>query len=238
MANEVIVLPDPSNFIGPLIVAAAKVTEHEHEAVLVGGVAVICRLATAHRVTLDADALARTPGMLQVLKARPDASAAPTTQGVRLDGAIVEVIPVERATSEELADVDDPKQRLFVAAHSWAYDTAELLEIHTTSGTKCQIRVATPAALVATKTHAFVGRPSDDKTPSDVHDLLLLVEHYEVSEALDEAPADLRELVRQFLSSRLSDDMERLRVLRLCRQAGLNDVTDGRLEDAFAQLLH
>ena len=234
MADQVIVLPDPSNAVGPLLAAAGKVIEHEVRAVLVGGVAVICRLAMTHRVTLDADALAQTPGMLQILRTRADASPADTVQGVRLGGATVEVIEVQETTEEALAEVEDPKARLFVAAHSWAYETAEMLAIETTSGVRCRIRVATPAGLVATKTHAFVGRPTDDKTPSDLYDLLLLVEQYDVVAALAAAPANLRGLVRHFLGIRLTDDLERLRVLRLCRQAGLPDVTEARLDAGFA----
>ncbi len=48
-------ITDPSGAVGRLLDAAMKVQRAEPSSALVGGVAVICRLATAYRSTLDAD---------------------------------------------------------------------------------------------------------------------------------------------------------------------------------------
>lgn len=239
MAHPVIVLPDPSGEVGRLIGAAAKVTEHEPAAALVGGLAVICRLATAHRVTLDADSVTRTEGLLTVLRARLDASPAPgADRGVALDGAVVEVIPVQPVTEEQVSEVDDARDRLFVAAHWWAYATAAPTTVRTDAGEmEWVLPVATPAALVATKTHAFVGRPTQEKVASDLYDLLLLVENFDVSPELAAAPYSLGGLVQTFLRSRIAGPVERTRLLRACSQAGFLGITPERMSNAFEELL-
>lgn len=238
MAYPLTILPDPSGQVGRLLDAAVKVTEHEPEAVLVGGLAVICTIAATHRITLDADALGRTPSLLHILRARPDATTGDSPQGVRLSGELVEVIEVQPVTYDQVTALDDPTQRLFIAAHWWAYASAEPRAIHTDAdSTERLLRVATPAALVATKTAALVGRKSDAKSASDLYDLLLLAEHFPVEPQLNSAPNGVGALVKAFLSERLDDATERTRLLRLCLQAGYPDVSPQRLEMFRMKLL-
>lgn len=129
---------------------------------LVGGVGVICRLATAHRPTLDADTVVERTGadVLGILRARPDADPTTDDATVVIGGATVEVIEVEPVDPAALAEhVEDDRDRLFVAAHRWALDTATVVAVDTAPSTgERALVVATPAALAATKTHALVGR--------------------------------------------------------------------------------
>jgi hypothetical protein len=124
-----ITIADPSGAVAALLDAAMQVQQTEPSSALVGGVAVICRLATAHRATLDADTVVeeREPGVLEVLRARPDTSvpADPDSQGVLIHGALVEIIEVAPVLPADVAAVDDLRDRLFVATHRWALDTAD-----------------------------------------------------------------------------------------------------------------
>jgi hypothetical protein len=187
---------------------------------------------------LDADALVRTPGLLAILRSRDDAEPADGAQAVRLAGAVVEIIEVAPISSAAASAIDDQRDRLFVASHWFAYDTGEQLTVRTQPGDADQVlRVATPPGLFATKAHALVGRPSEDKVPSDLIDLLLLAEQFDARALLAALPADLRGLVHHFLASRINDAVQRTRLLRLTRQAGLLGITDQRLRTAFAPLM-
>lgn len=62
-----ITIADPNGAVAALLDAAVQVQRAAPSSALVGGVAVICRLATAHRATLDADTVVeeRQPGVLE-----------------------------------------------------------------------------------------------------------------------------------------------------------------------------
>ncbi len=96
---------------------------------VIGGVAVAARLGQAHRVTADVDTVVeqdRFPAAITVLQALPCASADPAGGPHRLllQGTKVEVLEVGPMPSpEDLYELTD-RQRLFVASHSWALETA------------------------------------------------------------------------------------------------------------------
>jgi hypothetical protein len=243
-----ITIADPSGAVAALLDAAVQVQQTEPSSALVGGVAVICRLATAHRATLDADTVVeeREPGVLEVLRARPDTSvpADPDSQGVLIHGALVEIIEVAPVLPADVAAVDDPRDRLFVAAHRWALDTAEPADIDTAPASgRRRLAIATPAGLAATKTHALVGRRGgrQDKMGSDLLDLLLLFEHFDddggLTAALRAAPYGLGGLVAEQLAGLLGDPQRRTRAIRLAGQAVGSNVSASRLVQAFARLL-
>lgn len=107
-----VTLPDPGGAVSPLIEAASRVQHHEPTSVLVGGVAVICRLAGAHRATLDADTVVGAAGrehgqVIRVLRARPGFGEPQddAADAVRFGNVTVEVITAERPSAEEIADV-------------------------------------------------------------------------------------------------------------------------------------
>lgn len=102
-------------------------------AVVVGGLAVMCRLSVAYRATVDLDVVDRlgdNPPQLEVLRAaagaepvEPAAVLLPTPFGkVRVDVLEVRQIELDQPS-------DDPFDRLHALAHAWAYDTATALTI-------------------------------------------------------------------------------------------------------------
>lgn len=244
----VVGLPDPSGAIGRLLYAAEAVQKTAPASALVGGVAVICRLATAHRPTLDADTVAeeRDPSVLELLRTRPDTREPddPRVHGLRIRGALVEIVEVGEVVADDLRDIDDGKDRLFVAAHRWALDTAEPVDVGTDPPTQTRrLRIATPAALAATKTHALVGRRGGrtDKVGSDLLDLLYLFEQYDrrgvLTAELWAAPYHLGHLVRSQLAGLLADPQRRTRSVRLAQQAFGLDLAADRLHTAWGHLL-
>lgn len=125
-----ITIADPNGAVAALLDAPVQVQQAAPSSALVGGVAVICRLATAHRARLEVDTVVeeRQPGVLEVLRARPDITVSddPDAHGVLIHGALVEITEVAPAAVVAVGDVRD---RLFVAAHRWALDTAEPADI-------------------------------------------------------------------------------------------------------------
>jgi hypothetical protein len=243
----VITIADPNGAVATLLDAAVQVQRTEPSSALVGGVGVICRLATAHRATLDADTVVeeRHPGVLELLRARSDTSvpADPDSHGVLIRGALVEVIEIAPVLPADVAAVDDPRDRLFVAAHRWALDTAEPVDVDTApSSGRRRLAIATPPGLAATKTHALVGRRGgrQDKMGSDLLDLLLLFEHFDgdggLTAVLGAAPYGLAGLVADQLAGLLDDPQRRTRAIRLAGQAAGRDVSVLRLTQAFARL--
>lgn len=249
-----VTLPDPGGVVTPLVEAAARVQHYEPASALVGGVAVICRLAEAHRATLDADTVVEAAGrehgqVIRVLRARPgfDEPQGDAADAVRFGDVTVEVITAERPSAEEIADVDDPKSRLFVAAHRWALDSASVTTVACGLGgreRRFDLRLATVPALVVTKTHALVGRRAgkEDKLGSDLLDLVLLLERFDhdatVSAELSAAPYGLVALARQLLSAFLADEQELTRAVgRAGRASDGRRVSVDRVHGAFRNLL-
>ena len=135
-----------------LVQATARLAEaHLGPHALIGGLAVMCRLAAVHRATQDVDAVAETtaPTAVEVLTSSIGAPDASGPNRVLVDGVRIDVIDTESLRYEDLdgIDLDD---RLFVVSHRWALETATGTELVTGEAT-ASIRVATPAALVAMK---------------------------------------------------------------------------------------
>lgn len=245
MAAMVTAIRDPAGQIARLLDAAAAVQQLDPPSALVGGVGVICRLATAHRPTLDADTVVERTGtdVLSILRSRPDAGPATDDATVMIGGVKVEVIEVDPVDPAELREhVDDDRDRLFVAAHRWALDSATTLRVDTDPSTGARtLAVATPAGLAATKTHALVGRriASEHKTGSDLLDVVMLFETFDamLTEQLRAAPYGLGQLVADQLRGLLADPQRRTRVLGLARQAVGPVMNLQRVEAAFSPLL-
>jgi hypothetical protein len=182
---------------------------------LIGGLAVMCRLAAVHRATQDVDTVTETtaPTAVEVITSsigEPDPS---NPNRVVVDGVMIDVIDTEAFGSEDLDGVD-VAGRLFVVSHRWALDTATETDI-VAAGVTAAIRVATPAALVAMKAGAVLGgRPREPrKLASDLYDLYRLVLEHDraggIADPLAAAPFGLGCLVGDALRRRVVEQPER-----------------------------
>lgn len=149
--------------------------------VIVGGLAVLCRLTTPYRATVDLDVVDRLLGevpQLEVLRAadgaqdvEPAAVLLPTPYGeVKVD-----VLEVRQAELDQPSD--DPGDRLHAAAHAWASDTASgvAIEVLRVDGDRVEVTtpVAEPGPLVAMKLQAVMNRATG-KQGTDLLDIVRL----------------------------------------------------------------
>lgn len=157
---RIVLVVDESSPVARLVEALASLEYPSlPQHALIGGLAVMCRLATAHRPTADVDTLARDdaiPTVAEVLVAR---GATRTSTGVELAGVKIDILEVGDLPPPAALPEDD-LARAFVLAHSWALATAEPARIDARSPegrtfASAQLEVATPAALVAMKLHAI-----------------------------------------------------------------------------------
>lgn len=175
--------------------------------VVVGGLAVMCRLGVEHRVTLDVDSTfdrPNDPPTTAVLVAEGVATGSAAAQRVIINGTVVDVIDTFAISDEELPD--EPKDRLFVCAHRYAWETGDVVTFVGDSASAA-VSVATIDALFAMKAHALRFGSRDRrrrKRASDLQDLLLLsqVTHGPI---LAHAPWGLREQVHDALTADLRD---------------------------------
>lgn len=149
--------------------------------VIVGGLAVLSRLSSPYRATVDLDVVDRLLGdlpQLDVLRAatgaepiEPAAVLLPTPYGpVKVDVLEVRQVELDRPS-------DDPGDRLHAAAHAWANDTATDLTIELVRASGERIDVTTPVAesgpLIAMKLQAVMNRAAD-KQGTDLLDIVRL----------------------------------------------------------------
>ena len=149
--------------------------------VVVGGLAVLSRLSTPYRATIDLDVVDRLLGpvpQLQILRsaegavpAEPAAVLLPTAHGpVKVDVLVVRQVELDRPS-------DDPGDRLHASAHAWANDSATdvTIEVALLDGTHFEVTtpVAEPGPLIAMKLQAVMNR-SVTKQGTDLQDILRL----------------------------------------------------------------
>jgi hypothetical protein len=218
-------------------------TAHLGPHALIGGLAVMCRLAAVHRATQDVDTVAETtvPTAVEVITSSigsPD----PTNPGrVFVDGVKIDVIETESFRYEDL-DGLDAGDRLFAVSHRWALDTAVETEL-VAEDAAASIRVATVPALVAMKSGAVLGgrRREPRKRASDLYDLYRLVLEFDrvggIADALTAAPCELGALVGEALRSRVVEEPER--AVRWLMDGGqdMGAVTPDDVGDAIGPLV-
>lgn len=178
---------------------------------LIGGLAVNLRLsvgAEAHRATRDIDVVSGddTPGVIDVLGAADQEQ-----QTIRVGEFDVDVISTLPIGSAELDGLDDGN-RLFFLGHRWAFDTATTVRLGTRGdGAKTvEVPVATPAGLVAAKSHA-VGYPRAirraTKHGGDLYDVFRLLEVFDadgsIGAQIAEAPHGLGQLIANVLTKEI-----------------------------------
>lgn len=189
---------------------------------IIGGLAVTCRLGHVHRATGDVDAvvdevvgLATHSGAQLLVEAgiaEPDPG--DRARRVFIDGTKLEIIDTQ-ALPVDISDIGAPLPRLFVLGHRWALESAEPLRvIVAASDVDVMLPVAMPAALVATKLHAFCDRQQDEKRASDAYDVYRLLETRDrdgaVADATNNGPRGLPKVVRELMVERFIDGATRV----------------------------
>jgi hypothetical protein len=213
--------------------------------VVIGGLAVMCRLSTPYRATTDLDLVDRLLGrapQLQVLRAARDAEPVepaavllPTPYGqVKVDVLEVRQIEIDRPS-------DDPGDRLHASAHAWANDTASevTIEVASLSGAHVEVStlVAEPGPLIAMKLQAIMNRVAA-KQGTDLQDIARLVLDDQVRPAAVAQVADCRESTAADIALHVDLWLVRRRpqALRWIHDAGGSDLTLDDL-DLVAELL-
>ncbi len=189
---------------------------------IIGGIAVTCRLGHVHRATGDVDAvvddivgLAADSGAQLLVEAgiaEPDPGN--RAHRVFIDGTKLEIIDTQ-ALPPDVTEIAAPFPRLFVLGHRWALESSEPLRVVVAaSDVDAILPVAMPAALVATKLHAYCDRQQDEKRASDAYDIYRLVEIRDrdgaLAEATNDAPPGLAEVVREVIVERFVDGAARV----------------------------
>lgn len=175
-----IVLPDHSS--GLLEVTRTVLTTPGlPDVALIGGLAVTMRVSAAgagHRATVDIDLVTvdADPEAVEVLADAHHVD----PESLIIDKVKVDLIATSALTDDDLDGLDD-KDRLFVAGHRWAFEEADPSRLSVHGADPVAVKVATPAGLVATKSHA-IGYPTSGrratKSASDLLDLFRLVDLY------------------------------------------------------------
>ena len=227
-----------------LVRATARLGEaHLGPHALIGGLAVMCRLAAVHRATQDVDTVAETtvPTAVEVITSSVGAPDASSPNRVLVDGVKIDVIDTGSLRYEDLDGID-LDARLCGVRPRCALDTAT--EPASVAGeVTASIRVATPPALVAMKSGAVLGGRSREprKRASDLYDLYRLVLEYDrtagIAELLTAAPFGLGRLVGEALRTRVVEEPER--AVRWLRDGGpeMSAVTADDLRDVIGPLV-
>ncbi|MFC8044918.1 nucleotidyl transferase AbiEii/AbiGii toxin family protein [Nocardia sp. NPDC057353] len=144
---------------------------------VIGGLAVICRVASPHRATSDLDTVHRRcgdePSQLEVLVASTGRASGPA--GVLIptpEGEVqVDVLEVSDADFDPLPE--DPTGRLHVLSHSWAAETASPLRLRARGSAAVTVAVAEPGSLIAMKLQSAFDRGAR-KEATDLLDIVRL----------------------------------------------------------------
>lgn len=168
---------------GPMmasIIAAIPITARDtgRSVIVIGGLAVLCRLSTPYRATTDLDTVSRRQagqvGQLELLVAAGATLSGPAGAQVAtpLGSVQVDVLEVSDADLEPLPE--DATDRLHVLAHAWAAQTATPVHLVADGVEPVTALVAQPAALVAMKLLSVMNRGAA-KEETDLLDIVRLV---------------------------------------------------------------
>lgn len=177
---------DKAEFFGDNMAAVVQSIEDVHRLigrppVVIGGLAVLCRLSRPYRATTDLDVVDRLlegKRQLEILRASAgakDVEPAAVLLPTRFGNVKVDVLEVQQFEIDDPSD--DPGDRLHAAAHAWAYDTSTPVELHAIRADGEVVRVTTyvaePGPLVAMKLQAVMNRGAA-KQGTDLHDIVRL----------------------------------------------------------------
>lgn len=200
----VVLASSPDGALVRLIRGLAELGAAGHEPfVLIGGLAVMARLGERHRATIDIDTVSIGSPRRVVIA---DATSAVRTS----DRDEVTVDRIEIGDIDPAALPDDPRLRLFVLAHRWAFDTAGPVQllVRGPGGVDAGALVATATipALLAMKLCAFASRRGPGQLPKqasdllDLYRLLLVADVPTLQSAFAMSPYDLRPLVESHVT--------------------------------------
>ena len=174
--------PTAVNLIGTsmsaLALAIPAITERTgREVIVVGGLAVVCRLTNPYRATSDLDTVTRRRddeppqlGLLVASGAEPNGVAGVLIQ--TSEGPVhVDVLEVTDADLMPLPD--DPTDRLHVMSHAWAATTATPVVLKTARAPDLTVAVAEPGPIVAMKLQSIMNR-GKEKEGTDLLDIIRL----------------------------------------------------------------
>lgn len=246
---------DTVHLVGPAMVrlvgAIPLVQEMLGQPVIVGGLAVMCRLRNAHRVTEDLDALLRrqagAASGLEILAAAGATGMNEVGGEIATDRGPVRVDILELRAGDLDRAFTDATDRLEATAHQWTLQTAAAVHIRATTDPfavetdeqACQatVLVARPGPLVAMKLKASVDR-STAKTATDLLDVVRLVtDPHTAAAVLDEfEQADTQLRTDVALHAELQFETHASRTRQLIRGLG-SPAPDGALIDAAAAFL-
>lgn len=172
--ERIFLLDSADGHVADLVRATALVVEHAGLPVaLIGGLAVTCRLATAHRPTRDVDLVAEASAdlvaeagtaatnLLAAGIAQTVTDPAPSVR-ILVGTTKVEIIETERLDPSGVADIEPERSRLFVVGHRWALESATKVTVSVVdTDIEVIVPVATPSALIAMKLHSIQDRSED-----------------------------------------------------------------------------
>lgn len=237
MPGELVALPGSAmdNFIASIARLAPA------GPVVIGGLAVMCRVGGEHRPTLDVDSAFDNDTQIptsQMLIDQGIAVPGGASQRVLIGSAVIDVVDTFAIDAADLPD-DDPKGRLFVCAHRYAFETATAVTFVGDIET-AMVGVATVDALIAMKAHALRYASTQRrmvKRSSDLYDLFLLTLAAGSTAVLENAPWDLRDQCRSALAADLQDIEAAAAVLRRSAVPAINNVDADTLTSVVADLL-
>lgn len=160
-----------------LVSAIPMVAEQtESQVIVVGGLAVMCRLGTPYRATTDLDTVdvqtADSRPHLELLLTRsPPSGPSGALLATPLGPVQVDVLRVSKADRDPLPE--DENGRLHIQSHLWAAETATDLTLAVTGATEVTVAVAEPGPIIAMKLQAVMNRGAA-KEGTDLLDIIRL----------------------------------------------------------------
>lgn len=161
-----------------LVSAIPVVAEQTGRAVvLIGGLAVMCRLPAPYRVTTDLDMVDRRAvdedSQLELLVSAGATPSGPSGALVRTPFGDVQV-DVLQVTDVDVDDLpDDPTDRLHVQSHAWGASTATVLSLRVEEQPPLTVAVAEPGPIIAMKLQSIMNRGAA-KEGTDLLDIVRL----------------------------------------------------------------
>jgi hypothetical protein len=144
-----------------LVLAIPAVAERTgRDVIVVGGLAVVCRLTRPYRATSDLDTVNRRhigePTQLELLLASGAEPSGPSGVLVPTPAGPVQVDVLE-VTDADLSHMpDDPTDRLHVLSHAWAAASATPVTIRALDLPNLTVAVAEPGPLIAMKLQSIM----------------------------------------------------------------------------------
>ena len=216
--------------------------------IVIGGLAVVCRLTHPYRATSDLDTVnrrgtAEAPQLQLLLSSGAQASG---VSGVLVPTSAGDVqVDVLEVTDAELAELpDDPTDRLHVLSHAWAAATATSVVIRPGTGSDLTVAVAEPGPLVAMKLQSIMNRGAA-KEGTDLLDIVRLcldpvagpVLRAQLAAADAQLCADASLHTKRWFADRVERSLRLMRAIPEGRQTRLDDVrlVGELLQSAFDQ---